>query len=166
VEGPVHPVSEIRERIAKIAEETYQDEYGHPLDWTFEDIADAILEEFDVTPKRVPPLWEAIKAMLSQHHPWAHLPDEPLNLSEWLGEYLRDGLDTEPMPAVDLDAVADFSEHFGLPLLDWQRDALEHRERVGSYIHPETFETPPERTLKWIKDIDRMLDRLLKDDLI
>lgn len=42
---------DIRARLAQIASDTYKDEWGLPEDGTFEDIADAILTEFSVTPR-------------------------------------------------------------------------------------------------------------------
>jgi hypothetical protein len=40
-----------RARLAQIASDNYEDEWGYPVDGTFERIADAILAEFSVAPR-------------------------------------------------------------------------------------------------------------------
>lgn len=43
--------TEIRDRLATIVEENYEDEWGYPPNGIFTDIADAILEEFNLARK-------------------------------------------------------------------------------------------------------------------
>lgn len=43
--------NDIRRALADLISDTYADEYGLPLEGTFEDCADAILDEFLVLPR-------------------------------------------------------------------------------------------------------------------
>lgn len=45
------PLKPIRDRLAEIVSDNYEDEWGYPTADTFDEIADAILEEFEVTPR-------------------------------------------------------------------------------------------------------------------